>query len=123
MAKKKNSILLIKTEREELVSYYNRKELEIKKMSPCNENNHLFNKYQQRRRQDLLARLWVNVPHGTFWFLAKKRWTVQRCEQTPALEGDTEKWDKKKRKNQAECLCSRVPIKKHIFKNRNKHVL
>lgn len=41
----KKRILIIKTEKEELASYYDRKELEIKKMSPCNENNHLFNKY------------------------------------------------------------------------------
>lgn len=38
-------MLIIKTEEEELVSYYDRKELEVKKMSPYNENNPLSNKY------------------------------------------------------------------------------
>lgn len=40
----KKKKLIIKTE-EELVSYYDRKELEVKKMSPHNENNPLSNKY------------------------------------------------------------------------------
>lgn len=42
MAKK---ILIIKIEKEESVSYYDRKELEVKKISLCNENNPLPNKY------------------------------------------------------------------------------
>lgn len=61
----------------------------------------------------MLARLWVNVPHGTFWFLTIQRWTVQRCEQTPVLEGDTEKWDKEKEKIRMSLL--KGPYKKTYF--------
>lgn len=40
---KKKEYLLLKLKK--IVSHYDRKGVEVKKMSPCTENNLLFNKY------------------------------------------------------------------------------